>query len=263
MVRNPDVRSELLIQPGVVQFLTLPAELRLQILSLALSTDCGDERVANLDIARKVRKPVSHATSNIGVLLVCRQIYYEARLLPFQNSEFAFQRWYGSSTAECLRFFQTLQSWQIGVVRSLRLDVTEADLDQLSRVDEVCSWLFPSSVGGLENPRVPGLQHLSLNISRAGLWPDPADFQALFDLGRKWSVQGILRLTSLRTLKITITASVELPMQTARAFETQLQDRMPWCGKVSVTVKQEKSPRQKYEEFAKAMGWGPEGPGML
>ena len=249
------------MKPGRVKLLRLPAELRLQILSFALSTDCGDRRIASFDTARKFRKPVSHSTTNIGVLLVCRQIYYEARMLPFQNSAFAFQRWYGSSTAECLKFLQKLQPWQIGMLRSLKLAVTEADLGGLSCVDEVCSWLVPNSIDGLEGEL--GLQHLSIHISRAGNSPDPADFEALFDLGRKWWIQGILKITSLRTLKITIAASIMLPGQATKAFEEQLQEQMPWCSNATVVVKQEKSPRQKFDDFARAMGWGPDGPGSL
>jgi hypothetical protein len=263
MIIDTETHLNLSVLPQRVDLLMVPAELRLQILSFALSIDCGDERIASLDIARKARKAVSHGTTSLGLLLVCRQIYHEARLLPFQNSEFAFQRWYGSSTAECLRFFQKLQPWQISVLRSLKLDITEADLGGLSRVDEVCSCLFPKSVDGVGVPGGPGLQHLSIHISRAGLWPDPADFEALFDLARKWSVQGILRLTSLRTLNITVASSVKIPAQTAKALEEQLRDRMPWCSKVSVLVKQEKSPRQKFEEFSRAMGWGVDGPGTL
>ena len=248
---------------GRVQLLTLPTELRLQILSFALLIDCGDERIANLDISRKFRKPVSHDATNVSLLLVCRQIYHEARLLPFQNSEFAFQRWYGSSTAECLKFFQQLQPWQTSALRSLKLDITEADLDVLGRVDEVCSCLFPTSIDGVEEFTRPGLQNLSIHVSRAGVWLHPADFETLFDLARKWSAQGILKLTSLRTLTITLAASVKLPPQTVNAFEEQLRDRMPWCSKVSVVVQPEKSPRAKFEEFAKSMGWGPNGPVVM
>jgi hypothetical protein len=263
MIIERDTPSNLLMLAGRVQLLTLPTEIRLQILSFAISIDCGDERITGLNIARKARKSVSCGTSNLGLLLVCRQIYYEARLLPFQNSEFAFQCWYGSSTAECIKFLQKLQPWQISMLRSLKLDITEADLGGLSRVDEVCSYLFPESVDGFGSSGVPGLQHLSIHISRAGLWPNPADFEALFDLPRKWSVQGILRLTSLRTLNVTIAASVKLPATNAKLFEEQLRDGMPWCSKVSVVVMQEKSPRQKFEEFSRAMGWGPDGPGTL
>jgi hypothetical protein len=245
--------------PRCVQLLTLPTELRLQILSFALLIDCGDERIANLDISRRFRRPVSHDTTNVG-LPVCRQIYHEAHLLPFQNSEFAL---YGLSTVECLKFFQQLQPWKTSALRSLKLDITEADLDVLGRVDEVCSCLFPTSIDGVKEFTRPGLQNLLIHVSRAGVWPHPADFEALFDLARKWSAQGILRLTSLRTLTITLAASVKLPPQTANAFEEQLRDRMPWCSKVSVGVQPEKSPRAKFEEFAKSMGWGPSGPGSI
>jgi hypothetical protein len=189
MVANRGLQIYSSMLPRRVQLLTLPTELRLQILSFALLIDCGDERIANLDISRKFRKLVSHDATNIG-LLVCRQIYREARLLPFQNSEFAFQRWYGSSTAECLKFFQQLQPWQTSALRSLKLDVTEADLDVLGRMDEVCSCLFPTSIDGIEEFTRPGLQNLSIYASRAGVWPHPANFEALFDLARKWSAQG-------------------------------------------------------------------------
>ena len=246
--------------PKRARFLSIPAELRLQILAFALSIDCNDERIASLDIARKFRTLLSHGTTSLGPLLVCRQIYQEVRLFPFQSSEFAFQRWYGSSTAEFLKFFRKLQPWQVSSLRSLKLDITESDLGGLSRVDEVCSCLFPDSIDGFAGP---GIRNLTIHVSRAGLWPDPADFEALFDLAKKWSVQGILRLTSLKTLSITIAASVKLPEQTAKTFEEQLRDRMPWCREVSVVVKQEKSPRQKFEEFSTAMGWGPAGPGTL
>lgn len=156
-----------------------------------------------------------------------------------------------------------MQPWQISGLRILILDTTEEDLGDLSRVDEVCSYLFPKSIDSVVGPSSPGLQHLSIHISRAGLWASPADFEALFDLAGKWAVHGILRLTLLRTLAIAIAASVKLPAQAAKGLEEQLQGQMSWCSKVSVVVKQEKNPRAKFEEFARSMGWGPDGPGTL
>src|SRR5947209_19167819 len=117
MVANSDLQIYSSMLSGHVQLLTLPTELRLQILSFALSIDWDDERIANLDISRKFRKPVSHGATNFDLFLVCRQIYHEARLIPFQNSEFSFQRWYGSGTAECLKFFEQLQPWQTSALR--------------------------------------------------------------------------------------------------------------------------------------------------
>ena len=112
-----------------------------------------------------------------------------------------------------------MQSWQTSPLRSLKLDVTEADLDVLGRVDEVCSYLFPTSIDGHEEVAQPRLQHLSIHVSRAGVSLHLADFEPLFDLARKWSAQRILRLTSLRTQAITFAVSVKLPPHTANAFE--------------------------------------------
>jgi hypothetical protein len=72
MVANRGLQIYSSMLPGRVQLLTLPTELRLQVLSFALPIDCGDERIANLDISRKFRKPVSHDITNISLLLVCR-----------------------------------------------------------------------------------------------------------------------------------------------------------------------------------------------
>jgi hypothetical protein len=61
-------------------------------------------------------------------------------------------------------------------------------------VDEVCSCLFPTSIDGVEEFTRPGLLNLSIHVSRAGVWPHPADFEALFDLARKWPAQGDLEI---------------------------------------------------------------------
>jgi hypothetical protein len=139
--------------------------------------------------------------------------------------------------------FSSCSHGRLAALRSLKLDVTEADLDVLGRMDEVCSCLFPTSIDGIEEFTRPGLQNLSIYASRAGVWPHPANFEAFFDLARKVVCTGVLRLTSLRTLTITLAASVKLPPRTANAFEEQLRDQMPWCSKVSVVVQPEKSPR--------------------
>jgi hypothetical protein len=76
----------------------------LQILPLAISLDRGDQRMANVDIAQRSEASIP-GTTNTSILLVCRKIYYDARVLPFQKAEFAFPRCNGLSTAECLQFF--------------------------------------------------------------------------------------------------------------------------------------------------------------
>lgn len=240
--------------------LALPIEIRLQIYSLALSIDCSDKRISALDLSRSTRTRTSQEVLGIDMLLVCRQVHQDARLLPFQTSRFAFQRWYGSSTAECLKFLQRLEPQQTSALRHLALHITEVDMGSSSQIDKICSYLSPDPA---EDITKPGLRVLDLHVSRAGIWPDPADFEDLFNLDRKWSIQGILRLESLRQLNITLAAAIKLPEEKLIEFEQQLRERMSWCSWIQIVVEQELSPREKFDDFARTMDWGSTGPGTL
>jgi hypothetical protein len=75
---------------------------------------------------------------------------------------------------------------------------------------------------------------------------------------------GVLRVMSLRTLDITFAASVELPAQTAKAFEEQLKRPHALVAIRSVwPSSRAKPPRQKFEKFSRAMGWNPDRPGTF
>ena len=128
-------------------------------------------------------------------------------------------------------------------------------MGSLSQVDRVCDMLLANGL--------PALQTLHLHISRAGIWPDQADFNDLLKLDKKWSVQGILKLTSLRTLRVTFAANVKLEEESVKGFQEQLAERMPWCGRLDVEQKSEKSPKEKFEAFEVAMGWTANGWGSL
>ena len=248
------------MQSTPLHLFALPLEIRVEIFSLAVSIDCSDKRIAALDLSRSTQTQPSHNELGLDLLLVCRQIYDEARLLPFQSSRFKFQRWYGSSTAECLKFLKRLVPMQTAALRHLALHITEADLGSLSHVDEICSCLLAEHATDAARP---GLRVLDLHISRAGIWPDQAHFEDLFNLDRKWSIQGILRLDTLRELNITIANSVKLPEAKLREFDMQLRARMAWCSLINIVVDREKSPEVKFLEFSRRMGWGPAGPGTL
>ncbi len=245
--------------PTSLHLLSLPLEIRLDIFSYTVSIDCSDKRIAALDLSRSSHTQTSRNALGLNLLLVCRHVYHEARLLPFQTSRFAFQRWYGSSTAECLKFLKQLEPMQTTALRHLSLHITEVDMGSLNHVDEICTCLLAESE---KTAARPGLRVLDLHISRAGIWPDQAHFEDLFNLDRKWSIQGILRLDSLRRLNITIGASVKLAEDKLREFDSQLRDRMACCSWVQINFEQKKSPQAEFEEFSRAMAWGPE-PGTL
>jgi hypothetical protein len=80
--------------------LAVSLELHLQIYKLVLASD--------LPASSTNVPPNPAATSNtarsLSFLLGSRQIYHEARDLPFQHTSLDFARRYGSSFQDCLRF---------------------------------------------------------------------------------------------------------------------------------------------------------------
>jgi hypothetical protein len=69
---------------------TLPTELRLNILSCALLADDDHSKPYRID--RKYYRPgyEYHRKIDVAVLLACKQIYREARLLPISVNEHTF-----------------------------------------------------------------------------------------------------------------------------------------------------------------------------
>lgn len=71
-------------------FLTLPREIRNKIYALALGGDVY--RLRPLSMRSKKVGFIQLRENPLGLLLVCRQIYQEARLLPFTSNTFSFNR---------------------------------------------------------------------------------------------------------------------------------------------------------------------------
>ena len=101
--------------------LALPAELRLQIYALALT--------ASFDVSpQPAYNAIFVGTVDTDLLLTCRQIYAEARSIPFAINSFYFYEWYGSSTYNVKRFLCALQPWQRACLKRLEFTVVEEEL---------------------------------------------------------------------------------------------------------------------------------------
>ena len=55
------------------------------------------------------------------LLLVSRQMYHAARLLPFQSNTFIFTKTYGSSVISAIKLLQKLLDWQRQALRSVEI----------------------------------------------------------------------------------------------------------------------------------------------
>lgn len=108
-------------RPKTCHLLALPAELRLQIYALALST--------SFDVSpQPAYNAIFVGTVDTNLLLTCRQVYEEARTLPFSINPFYFYEWYDSSTYNVKRFFSALQPWQRACLKRLEFTVVEEEL---------------------------------------------------------------------------------------------------------------------------------------
>lgn len=225
-------------------FLDLPCEIRLQIYHLVyLSSAVPNQRIAPyISIPNYVARAVfpGPGTSTRGpatppetrllssqrlwcyiptsLLQSCRQIYHEARSIPFYENEFHFVNWFVLALETAVGFSEGLKPWQRAEWRYVRLEVYAEDI---SREDlHAAEWT--KLCGGWKGLR--GLR-LTLNMDGHGSHCQQQGKRALRDVwelvdGRTgWISQGLGRLDELQQLE------VELSDERLTSRE-----KVRWCG---------------------------------
>ena len=150
--------QEMLSKPKTTtcHLLALPAELRLQIYALALTT--------SFDVSpQPADNPILVGTVDTDLLLTCRQIYEEARTIPFAINRFYFYEWYDSSTYNVKRFLSALQPWQRACLKRLEFTVVEEELAEwrCQTLEDVLRLLQDAKAAKLLRVRMrgPGQRH--------------------------------------------------------------------------------------------------------
>jgi len=183
---KPDAGEEVL-----PSFLRLPLEVRLVIYTHCLA------------------RPLQHAYNihNLGrqlmldLLLVNHQIYHEARLIPFQENVFDFDKWNGTGLYYCQSFLRHLQFWQRLHVRKIKLNVLAVSLICETGVG---GWLDLCRQLGCSGRKDEGLKALQLTISGC-----ITKWEETFDQNAPWVVDGLLKLHSLQILEVTVVTEGE------------------------------------------------------
>jgi hypothetical protein len=195
------------VEEALPSFLLLPLEVRLVIYTHCLVTP----------------SPHTYNMHNLGrqlaldLLLVNQQIYDEARLIPFQQNVFDFDKWNGTGLLYCQSFVRRLQFWQRANVRNIKLNVPAVTLTCETGVER---WL--GLCGGLScsGRKDEGLKSLQLTISGC-----ITKWKATFYLSAPWVACGLLKLHSLQSLEVTVVSEgVDLDLLTT--FISNVQRRM-------------------------------------
>jgi hypothetical protein len=86
-----------------------------------------------------------------ALLRCCRQVYEEARDIPFSSNEFVFVNWFSSGLSVASAVLHNLQDWQRRSMRWARLEMQSEDLgtdSQLDKWSELCNF-WSASLRGL------------------------------------------------------------------------------------------------------------------
>lgn len=108
-------------------FFHLPFEIRLQIYALVFAlSSIPLERRAKSETREAIRPTPGYICPSL--LLASKNIYNEARLIPFTTNTFAFTSKNSSSLTTARSFLEQLAPWQCDALRNVELTVCDRDL---------------------------------------------------------------------------------------------------------------------------------------
>jgi hypothetical protein len=188
--------------------LLLPLEVRFVIYTQCLTTPLRHD----YDIHTLGRRPT------LDLLLVNRQIYDEARLIPFRQNVFDFDKWNGTGLFHCQSFLRHLQFWQRVNVRIIRLNVPAVTLISETGVGR---WLDLCGELGCSGSKDEGLKTLHLTISGC-----ITKWKETFDLGAPWVASGLLKLHSVQILELTVVNEGVVDLDLLTGFVSDVQSRL-------------------------------------
>lgn len=172
-----------------------------------------------------------------SLLRTCKQIYYEARALPFSTNEFVFTPWMTSATSYCEALLRPMRVWQRGAIKHVRFALVLEELsDRFSvnmhacQLERVCSLL-------------PAVRAMRMGLSCAVFpteWFDTDEkgeitVRADWSGGRRWIDEGLRKMGALRVLEIEYSFPARItPSKTASREKKKGVEELAlgWCERV-------------------------------
>lgn len=160
------------------------------------------------------------------LLLSCKQIFEETRLVPWHANTFAFVNWFWSGVYAARQFTRGLEDWQSAEIRNTTIEILGRDL-----------WIggMESSTGGFggkEGKGVgewrelcamwSGVRDLRLGIKGSLMVDSDCEKVCILDVERDWVAHGLCRMTSLRWLEVEL-EDEDISRETKLAFCVELQ----------------------------------------
>lgn len=169
-----------------------------------------EEREARIDCETSTHRTKLLSSSRplcgipTSLLRANREIYHEARTIPFVYNEFVFVNWFSSGVWAARSFTRPLRSWQLSSLRYFRLELLTRDLmgSGSRELSHVCNALS-DGLQGLRLKIVPG----GLSLGQAWLKDRSVSWTGDVSediIGWGWVEDGIAKLRNLERLEIEV-----------------------------------------------------------
>ncbi|OIW25929.1 hypothetical protein CONLIGDRAFT_635700 [Coniochaeta ligniaria NRRL 30616] len=204
-------------------------------------------------------KPLGYIPRNL--LCACKQIYTEARLVPFQTNELVFTEWMTSAVSYCEAVLRPMQSWQRAAIRHVRFTMGLHELYDRPANEH---GLSPSFRCRLEHvcALLPGVRTMRINLS-SGDFPtawfekgrdrDETTMKEDWSGGRRWIDEGLRKMGSLRVVEIECSFLVWMtPAWLPRAEKQRVEEELAlrWCAKVEEILNEGRPDGMRTRVFA-------------
>ncbi|KAB5584805.1 hypothetical protein GE09DRAFT_4745 [Coniochaeta sp. 2T2.1] len=221
-------------------------------------------------------RPLGYIPSSL--LQTCRQIYHEARLVPFTTNEFVFTEWMTSATSHCDAVVRCLEPWQRKAIRHVRFAMGLHELYD-DPVNERGHRPAYSHRLDCVLAQLPGVRTVRLNLT-SGIFPTPwferdveteeVKVKSKDDWrgGRRWIDQGLGKMPALRTVEIECCFLVWMtPAKVSVEEKSRAEEQLAvgWCATVEEVLnegREEGEERTRVVAVAKPRDWEAGGSGV-
>ncbi|EHK39995.1 hypothetical protein TRIATDRAFT_230198 [Trichoderma atroviride IMI 206040] len=171
-----------------------------------------------------------------GLLCSCRQIYFEARTMPFENNEFVFLNWFSSGLNAASAVTRSQRPWQRLSMRYVRMEVMAEDLARtgaLKKWADLCGGpdeRLASWSHGLRGLRLKIVGQVGRKHTETAQEAEDKFIDGLEEEGgaRRWVEEGKLaEMKNLERLEIEIIKN---------AWGTE--EKMAWCAKAEEALRE-------------------------
>lgn len=187
-----------------------------------------------------------------SLLRTNRQIYSEARLLPFTQNEFVFVNWFASGLWAARAFTRALAPWQRGSLRYVRLEVLARDVVVGGAGREEWRALCTEWASGVRGLRMKMVLGASTSVVTGPAFGGGVGRRA--EAARRWVGEGLALMERLERVEMEVVAREMSDLDKLEWCET-LQAELREAGLGRIVVVCTEKVQEKMEWIKSDVGW--------